>query len=85
MAGKSGPDLTGPRSKSEKLAGASAVVVELPRSRVTVEVERMSRGPAKVSIRIDGEDSDACAAEALGVYTRMTEAVNALEPQPPEG
>jgi hypothetical protein len=31
----------------------------------------MTKGPAKVSVRIDGDDSEATAMEALGIYQNL--------------
>jgi hypothetical protein len=78
---KSGPSTSGPLPKSEKLTGTSAIVVESPRSRVSVEIERMTRGPAKISVRVDGEDSDAIAGEVLAIYAHMLVEVAAIEEQ----
>jgi membrane protein implicated in regulation of membrane protease activity len=82
---KSSPSTSGPLPKSEKLIGTSAIVVESPRSRVSVEIERMTRGPAKVSVRIDGEDSDAVAEEVLAIYAHMLVEVAAIEEQTAPG
>jgi hypothetical protein len=38
---------------------------------VSVEIERMTKGPAKVSVRIDGDDSEDVAAEALAIYQNL--------------
>lgn len=46
-------------------------MIEQPRSRVSVEIERMTKGPAKVSVRIDGDDSIQVAAEALATYQNL--------------
>lgn len=61
---------------AEKKSGTSAVVIESPRARVSVEIERMTRGPAKVSVRVDGEDSEAAAREALRIYGALVNGVN---------
>lgn len=72
---------TGPAPISERMAGVSAVVLESPRSRVSIEIERMTRGPAKVSVRIDGDDSGAVAVEVFNVYEALIRNVNKLEPE----
>lgn len=46
---------------------------------MSVEIERMTRGPAKVSVRVDGEDIDAVAMEALAVYQNMVESLDRLD------
>lgn len=46
----------------------SAVVVEQPRARVSVEIETMARGPAKVTVRVDGDTTEEAAREALATY-----------------
>ena len=51
------------------------MVTAPPLHRVTVEVERMSKGPAKVTVTIRGEDSEAVAAEALSRYCELIAAV----------
>ncbi len=60
----------------EKLSGTSAVVVESPRARVSIEIERMSKGPAKVSVRVDGDDSESVAREALHIYGALVIALD---------
>lgn len=77
--GKQTPDTTGPMPTAERMTGASAVVIESPRPRVSVEIERMSKGPAKVSVRIDGEDSEVVGREALKIYASLAYAVEKLE------
>lgn len=52
-------------------ANGVAVVLETSRARVSIEIERMTKGPAKVSVRVDGDDSNAAALEALQVYEDM--------------
>lgn len=59
----------------------SAILVEAPRSRVSVEVERMARGPAKVTVRIDGDNSEAVAQEVLSIYQLMVREVSTIEDQ----
>lgn len=49
---------------------------EAPRARVSIEIERMTKGPPKVSVRIDGGDSDAAADEAIRIYNRMTDVLD---------
>lgn len=39
----------------------------------------MTRGPAKVSVRIDGDDAEAASQEALKIYGSMILAVADLE------
>lgn len=46
-------------------------MLETSRARVSIEIERMTKGPAKVSVRVDGDDSNAAALEALQVYEDM--------------
>jgi len=59
--------------------GASAVVVEAPRARVSVEIETMSKGPAKVTVRVDGEYTEAVAEEALSTYQYMVRELATIE------
>lgn len=61
----------------------STVVIEQPRARVSVEIERMSRGPAKVSVRVDGDDSQAIADEALKTYEDMIGRIAKIEGSDP--
>lgn len=79
MAGRNTPDTSGPMSKSDRVAGVSAVIVESPRPRVSIEIERMTKGPAKVSVRIDGDSSTAVAEETFSVYSQLTAQLAALE------
>lgn len=58
--------------------GGGAVVIEVPRSRVSVEIERLARGPAKVSIRVDGDDLGATADEAFEAYKNVVARVDKL-------
>lgn len=58
---------------------STSVVVEIPRPRVSVEIETMARSPAKVSVRIDGTDAEAVAAEALAVYQSTVRALSEFE------
>lgn len=81
MPTKHAPDTTGRESKSEKLAGTSAIVMEMPRARVSIEIERMVRGPAKVSIRVDGDNIDSVAEEVYAAYERLTAKVDKLTPE----
>lgn len=41
----------------------------------------MTRGPAKVSVRVDGDDADAAAEEALRIYDMMIGRVAVIEAQ----
>lgn len=60
---------------------ATSVVVEIPRPRVSVEIETMARGPAKVTVRIDGTDAEAVSAEAFATYRSMVRALSDFERQ----
>lgn len=69
----------------EKISGeiraipSSTVVLEVPRSRATVEIERMTKGPAKITVRIDGDDTEKLAEEALSIYEHLVEEVAVIE------
>lgn len=72
--------MPGPKSTAEKVQNtASSIVLDAPRARVTVEIESMARGPAKVTVRVDGDDSDTTAAEAYRVYEETRNKINELE------
>jgi hypothetical protein len=78
---KQTPDTTGPMPTADRMTGVSAVVIETPRPRVSIEIERMTKGPAKVSVRIDGDDSEAVAQEVFRIYEGLIQGVNGLEPE----
>lgn len=81
MPTKHTPDTASVASKQDRLSGTSAVVVEAPRARISIEIERMARGPAKVSIRVDGDDIDSVAEEVYAAYERLTAKVDKLTPE----
>lgn len=62
-----------PNASTQKIP---VLYTEAPRARVSIEIERMTKGPPKVSVRIDGDDSDAAADEAIRIYNRMTDVLD---------
>lgn len=54
-------------------SGAIAETEQRPRA--TVEIETMAKGPAKVTVRVDGDDPAAAALECLRVWQLTTKAL----------
>jgi hypothetical protein len=54
---------------AEVTRGDTTYVITSPR--VAIEIERMAKGPPKVSVKITGDNSESVAAEVLARYKEL--------------
>jgi hypothetical protein len=57
----------------------TGVLVETRRPTCTVEIETMSKGPPKVTVRIDADDPDEARDTAVRIYNETNVALAAFE------
>lgn len=60
----------------------SGATAETPlRAKATVEIESMTKGPPKVTVRVDDDDPDTAAQECLRVYNSTVQSVVYTAPE----